>query len=417
MSTKLPEPYIPSGKRHYHFRFTDSSGTRRTKKTPYIVNEKKLARAFIEDFMRGEADDAPGGVRRVVAFRDYSAPYFQPEGCPHITRLEDEGKSFGERHRRDMLRGLDAVRRDSFADIPIGEITRGAVLDLRKRLYDRLSASTALKALKAAKVVLSEAAFREDITGNPASNVGVKMKKQREGQSAERGAFYADEVAHILTDLHGPMDDAQTRALVALLFGSGMRGGEVRALTWGKVNTATGAVVIDRAMKLQDGPEVGLPKWDKVRSTHLPAFAIEALKGWRAQWLRSWSRKHKGDVPDLSGVPVFPGRSTYYAGQSWISTRFRRVVDAARSCDWFHHDDERQLSAHSCRHTVATVALAMGVNPITVQAGLGWSGGAADVLTKVQAGYSHLSMLDTKDIARALDAAFVLDAEQATGSA
>jgi integrase len=55
-----------------------------------------------------------------------------------------------------------------------------------------------------------------------------------------------------------------------------MRRGEILALTWEFVHVDRDAIEVMQAWK--DRHELGLPKWDKTRTTPMPSLLAEAFK-------------------------------------------------------------------------------------------------------------------------------------------
>ena len=69
---------------------------------------------------------------------------------------------------------------------------------------------------------------------------------------------------------------------------------------------------------------------------------------------------------------------------------------------------ERNISAHSLRHSLNTHILATGCDPLKARAYLGWSNYLwAPVLTPVQEGYTHLKAQDLRDVVSAIDSIFL----------
>jgi integrase len=68
----------------------------------------------------------------------------------------------------------------------------------------------------------------------------------------------------------------------------------------------------------------------------------------------------------------------------------------------------RRLSPHSLRHTLNTLLLEHGANPLLVAQYLGWSQSAAQIpaLTPVQGGYTHLSHDALRDILPTIEGLF-----------
>jgi hypothetical protein len=68
--------------------------------------------------------------------------------CPHIRRLQEEGKGITRRHARIQRKRLENhILSDPFAAKRLSEITRADVLDLRSWLLAKNAPATANKAL------------------------------------------------------------------------------------------------------------------------------------------------------------------------------------------------------------------------------------------------------------------------------
>ena len=68
-------------------------------------------------------------------------------------------------------------------------------------------------------------------------------------------------------------DDYQTYAVFSTAAKTGMRCGEVLALSWSVVDLASGSISIHQAWK--DNHELGLPKWDKIRAIPVVDSIVE----------------------------------------------------------------------------------------------------------------------------------------------
>jgi integrase len=217
------------------------------------------------------------GKMSTLTFRQYADPFFVWDRCPRVARLRDEGKSIGRAH--DVAHSRHWLEAHVFTDarfsiIPMGEINRGDILDLRARLRKNLGSNTLNKVIATVKTVLSEAAFRGDIPTNPGAGVGNIQYEQ-----AQRGVFKVDEVRNILAKRPGEM---KTRPLVdlvvATLLCTGIRAGELRALRWRSLDSESGRVSITEAFKGEK--EIGDPKWGKKREIALPRLLRERLDRW-----------------------------------------------------------------------------------------------------------------------------------------
>lgn len=412
MKKKYPEPFAVSGSPFFYFWVTEGG---RRRKISTGEKGKERARGAIRSYI-----DSQAVASSRLSFSEYAAPFFLSKTCPHYARLRAEGKSIGLEHLSHcrVLLEHHLLKDAQFASRPIAEIKRRDLLDLRKRLQARgLGENTINKILATAKVILSEASFREDIEGNPGAEVGDIHYQRR-----ERGVLAAAEVSAILDFLGrrtlrmraeavgarpvkpGALSARATgiafqamrdEALVSFLFASGARMGELEALRWRAVDFKTGRVSITEAVKGKDG--IGLPKWNKTREIVLARLALDRLKEWKACLVEATSSE---PAPDLFVFGDMEGHPLGYEGAHNV---FETIIKEARREKVLPEDDGRWLSPHSARHSLNTNLLAAGVAPLLVQSYLGWTSAEAKILTRVQAGYTHLQLLRVEDVAKAVD--------------
>lgn len=398
---QFPQPYLRGDRGDvFYFTYTDRAGHRRTRSTGSTT--KKDARAFIREYLaRQESGTA-------VTFQQYAAPFFLPGQCPREARLRPERKNYGMTH---MHKSRDVLKRyvltdPVFPELAMNEIRRRDVLDLRARLMERLpeKPNTAGKALGAAKTVLSEAEYREDIDSNPGRGVALPAYDH-----VDRGAFAIDEVRAILAQLPDLVATDKARvpahgrrprmeALFTALFLAGLRVGEARAWRWEDIDMERRQFRVVRAVKDSAGT-IGDPKWDKPRTgLALPDLLHAALGHWRARLNPLYA-----DLvfPDVAGGPI----STTVIRVAWA----RLLTHAAKhdkvkldvACRW--------LTPHSTRHTLNTHLLAARVPPLDVQLYLGWQSSIGKTLTRVQEGYTDMRLLDTSRVACAIDEIYRTD--------
>lgn len=387
MKKHLPEPFKRG---QYYYFMTHRNGRRTTKSTG--CTSKTEARKYIDQFMSG-------GVTPEYfdsTLRDYADRFFIWDECLHTQRLLSEGKSIGKRHVEQMRSMLERfVFTDTISSGRLRDVTRGAVLDFRSRIYSLTKTpanmdghpNTANKAVRALKIVLSEAHYRGDIPVNPGAGVGpIKY----DGKT--RAALSVVQLREIL-DLSMSTKD---RAFVSLLVGTGMRAGEVRALTWGKITDDFRTIEISAAFKEKrtDG-EVGPCKWGGNRTVSAPRFLRDAL--------RDWYRETK--YPDSY---VLRGQGGLPIGATWVKKHFDKLMG-----QWSNRPDYT-VTPHYLRHSVNTQLLIAGVSPLSVAHCLGW---APALVSRTMADYTHLSVLDTGTVADVLQTALYPEVSQYTSSA
>ena len=303
--------------------------------------------------------EVPGGP----TLRKYAAPFFVWETCPHVKRLVAEGKSITRYHVKDMRRVLENhLFTDAIADVRLGKLKRSHILDCRGRLVEKLDYTrTVQKAVGVLKTILKEAYFREDISRDPTVGIGLSRYEPK-----EIGAFTAEELKALFpAKSPGPWRDLTSYAVFLTAATTGMRRGEILALTWESVDFKGQTIEIRQAWK--DRHELGLPKWGKTRITPMPEQLSVALK-------KVQSKSKNTDPGDL----VFCYDDGARLGGTWWQQNFRSGLKTAG----IDHE-ERHLRPHSFRHTLNSILREKGYDAAKIRAALGWSN------EDVQDGYTH----------------------------
>ena len=214
-----------------------------------------------------------------ITLGEYLEPYFVWDKCPHVRRLRTEGKSISQQYAHAQRRRIEMyLLGDPICDIPIGDLKRADVLDYRERLFDpdsknKIGPRTANCTMGALKTILREACYREEIDRDP--TVGIGQIKYDE---INVGVFTIREVKALFGEVPGVWRDLPCYVAFILAAQVGLRRSEVIALVWGQIDFEGSFINVDRAMT-----ENGLPKWDKIRGTPVPAQCREALLELRRQ--------------------------------------------------------------------------------------------------------------------------------------
>ncbi len=440
MAKKYPDPIKRKDSGKYFFWFTESDGSRRKVSTGCGKGQKEAARQFIRNYI----DKKAGGI--VKTFREYSEPFFIWESCPRVNRLLEENKNIGEMHVKKSRSWLENyVYTDTiFPDIPINEIKRGDILDLRQRVK-RVSPgeNTTNKVIVTVKTILSEAAYRQDITVNPGSAVGNIKYEQK-----QRAKLELSEVHDLLSYTANPigwdvlriqnevmysrqkkgfdykkafqnrikaelkisipesdlmLKNVLADLMIATFICTGIRAGELRGLVWSAVDMETGRVRIDRAFKSEK--VIALPKWNKTREIALPKLLLTKLEKW----------KHESPYTKPDNY-VFSTADGNAVGQSWIRKNVKRVLNTIdKDEDYDFKIDGDWITPHAFRHTLNTHLLAAGVPPLLVQSYLGWSSEEEKILTRVQKSYTELRLFNLEDVSKKIDEIYTPD-DKATGN-
>jgi integrase len=325
----------------------------------------------------------------LTPFMEYASMFFVWGKCPHVRRLLDEGKEITRRwadHQRGWL--LRYVIGDAKAKIapdplalkPLGEITRADLVDFRSRLLGKLGEkrNTANKVMGTVKVIFKEALFREEISRDPTFKLGT-MREYRQ----EPGVFTQEEIRALFpSEGLGPWKDKITFTCFLLAAESGMRRGEIIVLRWGNVDFDKARIYVTEAWK--GGKEIGAPKWGRKREFALPTFTAVKLKE-----LKETSERTEDEdfiFADLNGARF---------GETWWLKRFGAAMKSADI-----DVKARHITPHSFRHTLNSLLLAAGADPMKVRLALGWAS------ARIQENYLHLAVSQLKDVSDKVDAIF-----------
>ncbi len=312
-----------------------------------------------------EALEAEGPTAAGPTFRKYAEPYFIWDKCPHVRRLLSENKSVTRYHAKNMRSVLELhVLTDRLAKLRISEIKRADILDFRERLVEKLGYTrTVQRVLSVVKIIFKEAYFREEITRDPTAGIGLTKY-----EPAEIGTFTVEELRVLFpVDPPGPWRDLTGYTVFLTAATTGMRRGEILALTWENIHVDDGVIEIRQAWK--DRHELGLPKWNKTRTVPLPALLAVAFKRLR-------KRKTHTRSTDL----VFCYSNGKRLGGTWWAKRFTSAMKAAKI-----DRRSRNLRPHSFRHTLNSLLREKGYDPARIREALGWSDEA------IQNNYTHWS--------------------------
>jgi len=196
---------------------------------------------------------------------------------------------------------------------------------------------------------------------------GVKMPKENHDPDAEDAKAIPIELRRSILD--AAADETVIKPILITLLFTGMRSGELLALTWDKVNFKNGTIVIQSAVirkpefdefgkKTKQTSLVSAPKTrSSVRVIKAPDAVINALLEWKTYVDEA--------LPGHSDF-VFCSRSGGMRTYSGLRSLYRRFLDR-------HGFDENGLNLNCYRHTFATMLLENGVNPRVVQRLMGHS--------------------------------------------
>jgi len=296
------------------------------------------------------------------SFREYAAPFFIWDECPHIRRVLEETARYTERHARIQRGRLENhLFTDPFADKRLADITRADVFDLRSRLLRKNAPATVNKVIGVVKIILREAVIREELDRDPTEYVrNVKGKKR------ERGIFTVDELKKLFPEQGcRPWNDPRDYTCFYLAAVSGARRGELLVLRWRHIHFEQRFIHITEAWKGRD--KIGDTKSGRERIVPLSDRMIEKL-----EVLKLYSLHVKPD--DF----LFCYDDGKRVGETWWHKRFKTALKRARI-----EPGDRWLTPHSFRHTINTIVRTSGHDPAKIRAVLGWMD------EEIQDNYTH----------------------------
>ncbi|MDX1500907.1 MAG: tyrosine recombinase XerC [Thermoanaerobaculia bacterium] len=262
-------------------------------------------------------------------------------------------------YRNDLTRFLAFLTRDFFgrelAAIAPAEVDRLAVRSFAAHLgQSGLSSRTRARTLSALRSLFRFACREEILRENPAA--GVRNPKQP--RTLPRHLRPA-EIEALLDSVEGdePLD-RRDRALLEMLYATGLRVGELVSLEWGDVDLR------GRVLRV-------LGKGGKERMVPFGRLAADRLAAWREVW-------HRVRREGADGEPLWLNqRGGRLTDRSVRRILDRRVADASLASG---------VHPHTLRHTFATHLLEGGADLRAIQELLGHSS-----LSTTQR-YTHLEL-------------------------
>ena len=178
------------------------------------------------------------------------------------------------------------------------------------------------------------------------------------GESRKKRALTDEEIEVLVNDIA----DGTLGIPVLVLLATGLRRGELLALTWPDVDFEAGTLAVRRSVeKTSAGLRLKSPKTNRARVVAVPSVALEALRLHRAE--QEEARRRYGEAWSEQGL-VFPG----LLGSLWDPAVFSRAFRRAAV-----RVGVGSIGPHTLRHTAATEMLRQGIHPKVVADRLGHS--------------------------------------------
>lgn len=355
-----PKPFQREGSPNLYFKYTDHNGKRKQKScgTPRKGAAQKVIIKFMDNHSRSSFGNKP--------LSQLLSSWTNGRTNPRYERYKREGKTYGLSRVRDIVYLLNHVKKHRIVRTPAAEVTRGKALDLREwlisvELVDKHR--TVNKIMAAMRSIYSEAVYRGELDNNPFAGIGNLKYTQNKKTLLSVEQILSLEKKHF-------KDEIAYNFTLFTLF-TGMRFGEVVALSWDKIDKKV--VMVDQAFKSGGAKDIGLPKWDKVRSFPL-------------------SKKAQSALPDKGIGLIFTvnGHRVYH---KWYSDQLSHALREAKL---------PRVTTHSFRHLINSRLLLNNISPYLIQKYLGWSSGSS-MINKVQDGYTHINSQDLQIVADAID--------------
>ncbi|UXR72070.1 site-specific integrase [Staphylococcus sp. IVB6238] len=225
--------------------------------------------------------------------------------------------------------------------------------------------------------VLNHAMKFHDLKQNVASNVGnfevEKTKRLNYWTLEQYNKFYT-----VLTEI-------EQQAFFKLLFYSGARKGEVRALTWADINFEENYISIN---KTDYHGEVTSPKTKAgIRDVYMPQHMMDTLKVFK-----DWYKEHKVYKDDYVLFGDFFKAYSENKIDRWYSKNFKKANDTLDESDKLP-----RVVLHEWRHSHASLLVNLGVSVMIIAQRLGHSD-TAEVYNR----YGHLYPSTQKEIVKLL---------------
>jgi integrase len=274
--------------------------------------------------LQGKEDESSYEPIRNIRFREWGEEWRKSLECKETTResylstVTWATRAFGDK----------AVRHLQVSDVAhMNSVMREA----------GVSDSTRAKHLRVLGACLNSAMAHGYAANNPVKRLPKAEKPQ--ARKKEAAYFTNDE----LPRLFGALTDGLDRSVVETALKTGMREGELLALTWGDVELSEAAVQVRRTITKGHLSET---KNRQNRTVHLPPEVVEMLGAW-------WGECGK----PAYDVLVFPGEDGYLSSTVALN-RLKAAMKRAGVPRVGPTGEARTF--HSLRHTFAKLALENG---------------------------------------------------------
>ena len=261
---------------------------------------------------------------------------------------------------------IKRVQADAIGALPLQNLRHDQIQSFLNRL--KYAPATIELTKRVMKAALNDAVRSGLISVNPA----LLAKSPTRRRPAMR-VMNASQAHVFLEFIEGHPYEAFYRVMLA----TGMRVGELQALTWENVNLDAGRIEVVASLTIipGEGAKRLLPKTNKTRSVTLPDSLAEFM---RRHNVTAKRRSLRAGIPWSDQSYVFTSQTGSYVRKNRVGQCFKTILRRLGLPD---------MRLYDLRHTAATLLLANGVHPKVVSEMLGHSSVAITLDT-----YSHVSM-------------------------
>lgn len=324
-------------------------------------------------------------AKKIRTFRQYSEQVF----------MREKTATCAEKTRRYYQNALDNHLLPEFGDRILAEISSADLSSFfLKKQESSLSHSTVLGIYISANQLFQMAYMDDTISRNPLDKVKRPRQKKDDKRRVDPERFSQDEVKEIKKCLAS--EPLKWQALIQILLATGMRRGEVCALTWNNIDFDKRQITVDGSLGYT--PEKGIyremPKTEAGnRTIPMAEDLAEVLRQYKAEQEEAFRKRKERLIKDKkpldfnkTALPeyVFTAKGSRDPIHPDAVNRYFSRFSEAYGIEEFH--------PHKLRHTAISIMLEKGVPVLIVAAIAGHEDPNVTLNT-----YAHASADSMKD--------------------
>ena len=329
--------YVQQKKGHYYIHIIDDEGRETTRSVKKELGLKKeptekqaqnlLQRKLIELETSGVAYDAK------ITVADFMAQW-----------LESKKRSIEFTTYDGYQMAINNHINPHLGKIGLNKLNKATVQKFVNQLCNETGVRTVRYTMMILKQALTKAVEWELLARNPADNIELPKEEHK-----EKTVWTNEELARFLSVNR----DNRLYPLFLLAITTGMRRGEMLALTWPDINFDTGVITVNKSITVDR-----IIKDTKSKSSHrkisAPDFVINILREHRLEQMQWYLAA--GIRPDNNAV-FTTSKGTYFRPDN-ILGEFKKACKAA---------DVPIITLHALRHLHVSILLQVGTDPKAIQ--------------------------------------------------